>query len=235
MLALFKLALLVSLTIETAIAIDAECTKPADMVGISYEIIKKNKPTGDIISRETMNFWRMRDQVVYEYEARQYAEIWNLVSNGQIRPVRYFDEFKQGIEYQPMDVNDGKGDKNWSAKNNIVSEQLRQQLTQDSVSGEGCEQIISYSQKQALSLKTVRWLSYYQLPESMQFFNNGVVIEWQALQIISDPEIIQQAFNQRSHYKTTDYADIGDNESNPVISKMIHQGFTELHGGHGDH
>ena len=48
----------------------------------------------------------------------------------------------------------------------------------------------------------------------------------------SDNKIIDAFFNKNLDYQTTDYADIGDSESDPFLRKMINLGFVE-HGSSG--
>ncbi len=55
---------------------------------------------------------------------------------------------------------------------------------------------------------------------------------WRRLEIVSDPATVQAAFDRRASYLSTDYADIGDNESDPFLLRMINLGFIE-HGGSG--
>lgn len=60
----------------------------------------------------------------------------------------------------------------------------------------------------------------------------GTLTVWRRLEIVSDPTSAQAAFDRRASYASTDYADIGDNESDPFLLRMINLGFIE-HGGSG--
>ena len=57
-------------------------------------------------------------------------------------------------------------------------------------------------------------------------------VHWQLEKIEHKENIITQAFRQRANYQTTDFADIGDNEADPFLIKMINLGFIE-HGSSG--
>ncbi|NVK21392.1 MAG: hypothetical protein HWD86_02640 [Kangiellaceae bacterium] len=47
------------------------------------------------------------------------------------------------------------------------------------------------------------------------------------LQRLIKDDMVELQINRWSDYKTYDYADIGDNEADPVLAKLIHQGFIQ--------
>jgi len=49
---------------------------------------------------------------------------------------------------------------------------------------------------------------------------------------VTEPKKIEEFFRIRGSYQTTDYADIGDNESDPFLLKMMNLGFIK-HGASG--
>lgn len=52
--------------------------------------------------------------------------------------------------------------------------------------------------------------------------------DWILERVIEDEAEVRKMFRQWDDYETTDYADIGDNESDPFLMRMINMGF--LHG-----
>jgi hypothetical protein len=52
----------------------------------------------------------------------------------------------------------------------------------------------------------------------------GMTREWQLKEMVTEDAAVKAAFELRDDYETTDYADIGDNESDPFLLKMINLG-----------
>jgi hypothetical protein len=52
-------------------------------------------------------------------------------------------------------------------------------------------------------------------------------VNWQLAEVTYDNKMIQQQLDTFSAYQSTDFADIGDNESDPFFRKMINLGFIE--------
>ncbi len=50
---------------------------------------------------------------------------------------------------------------------------------------------------------------------------------WKLQKIERNQDVINQFFAQRANYQSTDFADIGDNESDPFLIKMINLGFID--------
>jgi len=206
----------------------AQCQNNSDMLGANYFIETKDNKTGKVIRSHTLNFWRMNKQVAYINKQQKMAEVWNLVSNGRIRPIRYFDEYQRGIEYQPDDINKGLGDTNWQVKYQIISDNFLKTLKIVDIAGGVCDQIEHYKG----SVNQVTWLTHYKLPKSIVTQKNQHTVTWTLESLELDQAKVSAAFIQRNNYLLTDYADIGDNESDPFILKMINLGFVE-HGASG--
>jgi hypothetical protein len=53
--------------------------------------------------------------------------------------------------------------------------------------------------------------------------------EWTLTATHRDATAAQRVFSVRESYKSTDFADIGDNETDPFLRDMIHLGFSDGH------
>ena len=207
-----------------------ECDFDLKIHGAKYLVTKKLQGTQEIAKQYKVNLWRYRDQVAYEYPQKQLTEIWNLVSNGQIRPVRLFDEFKRGIEYQPLEVNEGKGDKNWSAKFQLVDQNLLAKLKINKTEKEGCYTRSERVGEEKNNKLNLVWLEHVKLPRELTVEYGKTVEHWQLISIEKDKQEVDKVFKQRENYHLTDYADIGDNESDPFLLKMVNVGFASAKG-----
>ncbi len=63
----------------------------------------------------------------------------------------------------------------------------------------------------------------------MKFFelkSASLTRQWSLTNYQGTVEQIAALFTQYSRYQSTDYADVGDNESTPFLAAMINQGFS---------
>ncbi|MCW8878711.1 MAG: hypothetical protein OQJ89_11070 [Kangiellaceae bacterium] len=202
-----------------------ECGFDLKVHGARYLVTQKAQGSNKFSNQYRVNLWRHEDQVAYEYPKKQLTEVWNLVSNGQIRPVRLFDKFKRGIEYQPLEVNDGKGDKDWSAKYQIVSQSLLEKLELKATKNDGCYTWSERAGAEKSSKVDIIWLEKVKLPKELTVDRGNIIEHWQLIDIEKDIQVVKRVFTQREKYQLTDYADIGDNESDPFLLKMLKIGF----------
>ena len=79
---------------------------------------------------------------------------------------------------------------------------------------------------------SLKWLPHYRLIKSFSKETEVGKSSWILEDKIIDPKQIKKAFTAWENYQTTDYTDIGDNESDPFLMKMINLGFVE-HGASG--
>ncbi len=101
-------------------------------------------------------------------------------------------------------------------------------MTVIDVEKQGCNHIelLSYSSKG--KKYHLRWIANLNLLEQLDVYKgNDKIINWTLRNISTDSKIIKSYAATILSYQSTDYADIGDNESNPFLAKMIHQGFTQ--------
>ena len=219
-----KSALLGLAVLLTGQAAATTCELSANYIGARYNISH-----GDSQPPQQFELWRRDNQVAHFYPQRQIAEIWDHLRNGAIRPVRYFDQYQRGIEYQPGEV---RGRQSWADKWQLLPPALLARMTRGERRGEGCDEQQQYHLKQGTQEITVTWLPQLQLAQSYRISGPNHVSHWQLQSLVTDENALADKFTQRQAYQTTDYADIGDHESDPFLAKMINQGFVE-HGASG--
>ncbi|HEY5715400.1 MAG TPA: hypothetical protein VIS54_03225, partial [Psychromonas sp.] len=220
----------------------AQCENDPQILGASYKIqqidLKTGKPLAGLRGEQRLNFWRNHEQVLYEYQDQKISEKWNQLSNQQVRLVRYFDDFQRGIEYQPTEINHGQGEHNWGSKFQIIDPMFIKRLTLTKQTGHDCDLLSHYQQrllpsnnanKETAQTVQLTWSAVYQLPTYFSIKNNGILMQWQLLKLNKNPSRVQQVIHSKQNYKLTDYSDIGDNESDPFLAKMINQGFVDHH------
>ncbi|MEZ5658387.1 MAG: hypothetical protein R3E83_07595 [Burkholderiaceae bacterium] len=104
-----------------------ECERRAASVGAEYEIHTHHGNDGED-AQSRLRFWRLGQTVVHEYPIAGIADVWFRTADGRLKTTRYFDEARRAIEYQPGDLNRGRGLRNWSVKNQLVSESMIEAL-----------------------------------------------------------------------------------------------------------
>lgn len=207
------------------------CVAP-EYLGAKYRMSASLVASPDTPADVTQLFlWRRGEEVAHEYANKQVTEIWNRLVNGAIRPVRYFDEHQRGIEYQPGEVSTSGEGRDWPTKYQLIPDTFFSQLTLEKTEGEGCNQEKHFELVNAQGQLKLVWLPEMRLVKYYEEKTGLRTIEW-VLESVTAADDVDKAFEARASYQTTDYADIGDNESDPFLRKMINLGFVS-HGASG--
>ncbi len=220
-----KVAILIA-SFLSSLAVAGQCDKNTGYTQVDYKVttsIVANKQH----SEHAFTLWRTPTKVAKQNP--QYIELWQQLRNQQIRPIRYFQQAQRGIEYQPSEVH---GQQDWSAKYQLVSDKLLASMTRQKTTGKGCEQTEYYTQQQGQSKLELSWLANQQLLKSMRISTPSYSREIILTAAHYNQQQVKAQFAMWDSYQTTDYADIGDNESDPFLAKMINLGFVE-HGASG--
>ncbi|MBQ0794512.1 hypothetical protein [Zhongshania sp.] len=179
-----------------------------------------------------MVLWRRANSVAEQYPERGITELWERNHSNSIKLNRYFDAYQRGIEYSPSEIKVVKTDDDWSMKNQLIADSLLSKMSLSKKSGKACERKEIYTLENDNETITVVWLPAYKIVKSYKRSANGKISHWSLTEMSSDSKIIDAFFIKYLDYQTTDYADIGDSESDPFLRKMINLGFVE-HGSSG--
>lgn len=226
---MLRLKLIITFLLLLSSTVMADCNK--DVVGAKYKIISNTHSNSDKISYMTL--WRNGNQVAHEYENTHITEIWERTKNDKLRMVRHFDQHKRGIEYEPNEIKIQHSDDDWQLKKHLVTQSLINSMSLTSTHNEGCEILQQHvkenSNNEHMSLE---WLPQQKLVKKLSTHSKKEHVIWELVSVIKDQGKVKQLFRSRSAYMMTDYADIGDNESDPFLMKMINLGFV-AHGSSG--
>jgi len=176
------------------------------------------------VSKQQITLYRHHQNVVYQYNDQGISEYWHQQSNGLIALTRYFDQAKQGIEYQASEINNKQS---WQQINELISPQLRKKMRLISSQENACQTEQTWQLKQPNSEVTLTWLPQLNLVKSLTVKSANQTKKWQLHTLTTVAEKVAEKFAQWQQYKTTDYADVGDNEDDPFLAKMINLGFVE--------
>lgn len=225
---------------QTAVALDAALNdfclewQQESPLRAEYTITKTPKVRGSSKDKSWV-FWRLGDSqspVAFEYPAEQVTDVWHPTRNGYLQLTRYFDFASRGVEYHSADLNRGRGLRGWDGKYQVFSDQALAQMQKINAEDIGCMSQSRYLKKKVASSVSIKWLQQVKIPLEIQYRSAGQVITHRLVNLSKVSEADSSKFKQRSDYNLIDFADIGDNESDPFLLSMMNLGFVN-HGASG--
>lgn len=214
----------------------ANCIQSPNNVALTYQVIQthqhvdeniNHQPAKEQTAKRKLVLWRRPGQVVIRYPDTHISELWEKTSHGKLRLVKNFESHQRGIEYQPAEIKNGEGEKDWSLKYQLVSDQLVKSMQLVGEKTDLCGRIQQLYQANGKGSIQLDWLAKHSAFKSMQIDRNNIRTRWQLIKIDNNADKINRYFTQIQNFQTTDYTDIGDNESDPFLTDMINLGFIE--------
>lgn len=204
------------------------CTEKSEQLGAIYSIETSglNHQTKKI--KSNFELWRKGHDVLHINQSKQATNQWHTLKNNNVRKISYFDHYQRGIEFEPVAVSKTK----WQLNYQLVSENLLSKMTLISTKGESCERIEHYKFESKGQSVELWWQPKLQLAQKIITIEKEILTVWLLNKTIFSKDEIINVFNKKEDYQMTDYADIGDNESDPFLRKMIRLGFID-HAGSG--
>jgi len=176
--------------------------------------------------KHSLFFARKNNQIIYTQN--NISEMWELTSNGKIKLFKYFDQFQKGIEYQPNEIAHNKPN-SWNDKKQIIGDVMLASMPIVEQKEKDCKIYTSLKRTSDLAEKIesakLQTLSKYELPEKFQYNSPQIKITWKLVKFESGKQRVAGYFKRFDSYELFDYTDIGDNESEPFLQKMINLGF----------
>ncbi|UZE95020.1 hypothetical protein [Alkalimarinus alittae] len=201
----------------------ADCDIQDQVLGAHYRIITTDHLTGRQLTRD-FTLWRDGHRVAHQYHTKGVTELWEKMSNGKLRTVHYYDLYHRGIEYEPYEINISHSENDWQLKYQLLSESYIKTLTKRATEGSVCEGKTEYSHAFKTLSVQLEWLDQLQLAKIYTEESSTKTVKWELVDVINDKATIKAAFSLREDFKTTDYTDVGDNESDPFLMRMINLG-----------
>ncbi|XQW85125.1 hypothetical protein ACOYR1_18700 [Thalassotalea piscium] len=200
-------------------------------IGAMYTI-KKSVLTSSEDVKETkqtsFQLWRKNNDTLHVNSTEKVSKQWHKLINGEVRKTDYFDHYQRGIEFEPKKITDI----GWEQKNQLVSNEQLSKMKLIETTGKGCNRIEHYQLKNEQISMELWWLPELTLAQKIVYIEQQYSTTWLLNEKIDSIAQIENVFKKYENYEMTDFADIGDNESDPFLRKMIHLGFIE-HGGSG--
>lgn len=191
---------------------------------------KTQQSTNHKFSEQQVTLWRKHNLSAQQFHHNDISEVWYKSKNDRLQLTRHFEQFKRGIEYQPVDMKSNKNS-DWHQKQTFLSQVFFEALKPGQQIGhdKSCTEKVSYTKTTKDETITLTWMPKLLLVSSMSIERNNVKKTWQLDALTFKSAEIDQQFASWNRYKTTDYADIGDSEDDPFLQQMINMGFTDYY------
>lgn len=171
-----------------------------------------------------LNVWRNGSAVAYQSPGSNITDHWTRSPKQRLKLVRLFEAHSRGIEYEAKRY----GNKiTWDKLFHKFEPQHLTQMKLISTVGQGCDKVETYVQNHQGQEVEVQWLPEYQLAKTIKVTNKHKSMMWSLTELNTDDKQVLQQFAKWDNYHLTDYVDIGDNESDPFLAKMINMGFVQ--------
>ena len=182
-----------------------------------YHVLQNNKELA-------LNVWRNGSAVAYQNSNSSITDHWTSSPKQRLKLVRLFDAHKRGIEYEAKQY----GNKiTWENLFHKFEPQRLAQMKLVNTAGQGCDKVETYTQNHQGQEVEVQWLPEYQLAKVIAVKGKNQSMVWSLTELNIDSKEVSEQFAMWDNYHLTDYVDIGDNESDPFLAKMINMGFVQ--------
>lgn len=213
----------VLLLISTATC--ANCDTNNDILQAHYTI--KTIDISGSVTQQQQVLWRYGNTIAIDKRNENITEQWTRNEKGGLQLLKHFDQHQRSIEYQPSEIKSKKQGELWQLKRNMVSDKQLSSLTLLEGTEAGCESTQTRVSRDKKATLELIWLNELQLVKSYREVSSSGAISITLTSVSSETKLVAEKFKELSNYDTTDYADIGDNESDPFLLKMINLGFVE--------
>ncbi|EKE77589.1 hypothetical protein [Gallaecimonas xiamenensis] len=191
---------------------------PAGAWGLDYQL------SGSQDHQAKVELLRSGAQSALYSPERQLAEWWHFDDPKRPRFSRVFAEQQRRIDYYMGDLRALRVKVSQAEVESFATAHLLDQLSP--VEGSDCAQAQRYQGE----IKGVRydllWSPVLKAPLALSTQLGEQKRHWQARALLDD-KAVKARFARWQGFMETDYADIGDMESDPFLAKMINQGFIE--------
>ncbi len=200
-----------------------QCDAEKNWVKADYTL---TETTNNKVRSRSLTLWRKPDVVAHQYPASDITQVWEHVHE-RVKQTRFFDAHKRGIEYQPGENIHGRVDNDWEYRNQLVKQAFIDGLEKQDSQGSGCDIRTRYTAGSENGHIELVWANNLQLIVSFTVTKGEQKMHWQQQSLSHEQAGINAFFASRYGYQTTDYADIGDDHTDPFLTNMVHQGFIE--------
>ncbi|HBY85055.1 MAG TPA: hypothetical protein DEO86_04195 [Colwellia sp.] len=188
----------------------------------THNVEQQKKPLTAAKKTQLFELHRYNNRVLQRDLSQGVNDIWSHNGN-RLSLNRAFEQYQHTIEYQSNEL---RYQPKWQDIFHLVAipDLNKMQLVEQKNSG--CQLEQHYIHKTKTSTYQLVWLPNLELVKFFELKSASLTRQWSLTNYQGTVEQITALFTQYSRFQSTDYADVGDNESTPFLAAMINQGFS---------
>jgi hypothetical protein len=217
--------LILLLSLFSFFSVSQTCQQnPAQLVAHYQTSQQLSQPASNELKeiKQQFSLYRNGNAVIHQYPEQGLAHLWFQMKNQQVSLTRYFLSAQRGIEYQPQEITDVE---TWQQKQQLLAADFLDKFTLRSQAGQGCHLLQDFVYQQGEHHFELTWYPALQLIKDFKATSPHNVEQWTLTELNLEAKAVKEKFIELNQFNTTDYSDIGDNEADPFLAKMIQQGF----------
>lgn len=192
---------------------------------INVQLTKKITRTAFDLIRSDAN------RVTYHYPNAGITDLWWLDDHQEIRLIKAFNKQQRAIEYEPLEVA-MLVKQRWPKLQHLIAPVVLKKLKVRTRDDAGCLSSTHYTGFVDNIRVDVVWLDQLAMPKTLTWQDNKGKTEYVLQSLAPENTALLKKVDD---FDTTDFADIGDNEADPFLNKMISLGFIHHSHGKGTH
>ncbi len=193
-------------------------------VSCVYETVEKvSDKTGhhhdDELQPTKWYFWRTDKAVEVSNAEQSFGEKWTLSSKDTVYYQALYHDKHFLLDFQPADLKILGKKTNWEVRSKLFPQQILNKLEKKQRGKFKNYTMVHYQGKVAGIEYQVDWLPELNLPARVEKVSLGKKVVTELKEVYP---LAQTPYRQIAHekYDDMDYADIGDNESHPVVAQL---------------
>lgn len=208
----------------------ATCLIDKNLINVTYDISQSTVNTPDQTKNNRLHLIRYKGKVAYHYPNKQMTKIWAHTSNHKVKSIHYYDNEKRAIEFEPNDLKMIKPSTlpGWSQIYQLIDQELLDQFALIDSNGKGCDREQEFKLVTKNQYFTLVWLPELAIIKSLSIKSKNKENLIELTNILTGKVTISDFFEEREQYQSTDFADIGDNETDEFLLKRVNLGFTSF-------
>lgn len=172
-----------------------------------------------------LEYYRNGNVVAYSYPSQKITEVYRRLKNGNVALMKAFDAYKRAIEYDTIDIETEGDTISWESHANLPSPE-RMHLLANRVPCSLSEQFEHYIKRGNFSYVEMMWSRSKDILIALEVYEHKRLKYRYVLENLTP---IDNHLDLIHDYESTDFADIGDNEHDPFLVKLIDLGFVSHH------
>jgi len=178
--------------------------------------------------KSAVNYYRLKDRSAFEYTQQGITEVWTKTINNNASMIKGFDKDQRSIEYETIDLTMDKKNSSWNKRSNLMHPKDFNFKNNSVKTINGCV-VKHYEKSENGKSISMDWNEKRDILVNFEIKDQKKVYYDYQLKSLKSLDLEDNHIVKVQGYERTDFADIGDNESDPFFRKMINLGFITHH------